>query len=289
MPIKIVIYFAVHRRLEALKVCLAGIERLKRYAPERFQIDTFAVCSAKDESKVLRKAGVKHIIFPNDPLGAKKNAGLRRALEFEWDYLMELGSDDLLTSDILDLYEPLMQEGKMAFGINSCWFYQVASGKVAYFKNDYAIGAGRCFKRSLFDKLGDNLVVRYKASFVTPFGNHGRNVIAVVPRFFANTIIRAGLAEMLYDQRQPLEFWTPQRQRSLDGDSMVRLNSQGIAVDYIDIERPYCLDIKTGININGFERFDTVEYDILNHFPNERDAIRRLRQENHAGELQHIA
>ena len=98
-------------------------------------------------------------IYHNTYLGRKKNAGLRHALRFEWDYLMELGSDDIVTDKLWDYYVQPFDEGWALFGINSLHIYNLLDHK-AGFISDYAvdaydkpmpIGAGRCIRRDVVE------------------------------------------------------------------------------------------------------------------------------------------
>ena len=38
-------------------------------------------------------------------LGAKKNAGLKEAIKIDFDYLLEMNSDDVIFDELLELYE----------------------------------------------------------------------------------------------------------------------------------------------------------------------------------------
>jgi hypothetical protein len=48
--------------------------------------------------RLCEKYDVKWVMAENHPLGRKKNIGVKEALKFDWEYLIEIGSDDLLKS-----------------------------------------------------------------------------------------------------------------------------------------------------------------------------------------------
>jgi hypothetical protein len=150
---KILIFFAAYKRLEVLKVCLEGIERLKK--KEGFEIRSLAVCTGKDESELCKLYGCKTIRVPNNPLGRKKNRGIKEALKYDFDYLLEAGSDDLIHESLLDDYLPEMIAGTNFFGVNKCTFFETATGRIAEWENDFVIGAGRMFSRKLLEHCGD--------------------------------------------------------------------------------------------------------------------------------------
>lgn len=279
MPIKILVYFAVHKRLEVLKVCLKGIRRLQKYDKKRFDIQPFAVCSTEEESNVLLHFDIPHIIHENQPLGEKKNAGLRAAMTLEWDYLMELGSDDLLKSELLDLYYPMFKRGDLAWGLNSCYFFELGTNKVGIHENHYAIGAGRCFKRDIFAINQSMATIRMLKTCGNSKGSYGVNNLYRCSQRLANEFVKHKLA-ILEPIETKLEFWTPSRQRALDGDSMNRLKLAGVEIECIETTDPYILDIKSGVNINSIDIFPEIDFPILDHFKHEANAIRRLRPEN---------
>ena len=276
MPIRILLYFAVHQRIEILKVCLQGIKRLQRYDKKRFEIIPFAVCSTQEESNVLLHFEIPHIIHPNQPLGEKKNAGLRAALTLEWDYLMELGSDDLLKNELLDLYYPKFVNGEMTWGLNACYFYEVGTHKVGIHENHYPIGAGRCFKRDVFKLASARVKLKVKNAMGGVARSYNGGGTYEMTRQMAEAFAKHGYGEIVEEKNPRLDFWTPTRLRALDGDSMNRLKYMGVEIECIETKEPYVLDIKSETNINPITTFPEIDYPILDHFKSEADAIRRL-------------
>lgn len=249
---RIAIYFAVHRRLDILKTFLKGLERLQQ-DHEDIEFIPFAVYSSDDEGEILK--GVRSLKHDNEYLGRKKNAGLRELLKLDWDYMIEVGSDDLLSSDLIDFYRPYFDQGVKVFGIRECYFVEMSTGKVAHWVHDYAIGAGRCFKRSVFDDLGGCWRVRYLRGLTGDNYCISSGTIENMPIYKAKRFIDGGLCELVDDVSKPFDMWTDTRQEALDGDSEFRLGMNGVNVKVLEVDRPMVVDMKTEENLHRFSDF----------------------------------
>lgn len=273
---KVAIFFAVYKRLPILKICLEGIERLKKDHKD-IEFIPFAVYSNLNEKKMLERYGVRSLKADNEYLGRKKNAGLKSLLKLEWDYLMEIGSDDLINSKLIDVYKPMWEEGVDCFGVNSCYFIEASTGRVAYWKHDYAIGAGRCIKRDVFDVLGKRVRVRFKSSIP----GYGKGSEEVYIRKVADSFTDYGVAEVVCEENDPFGLWTDTKNIALDGDSQHRLGMNGFKVIPLDVDGVMVIDIKSGQNIHKFQAFNECDKgfkEVLKDFSSkERDGIWKLR------------
>ncbi len=101
MP-KLLIFLAVWRRPEITEICFMGIDRLRKsgLAP----IQALAVISEESMIALCEKYAIDYVMHPNEPLGKKKNFGIQQALTRDFDYMVEIGSDDLLKTEFLTLY-----------------------------------------------------------------------------------------------------------------------------------------------------------------------------------------
>lgn len=99
--VKLLIFLAVWKRPEITEICFMGISRLRKKQPD---LQAFAVISEESMIPLCEKYGVDWCMYKNDPLGEKKNYGLTQAMKKEFDYLIEIGSDDLLKDEFLELY-----------------------------------------------------------------------------------------------------------------------------------------------------------------------------------------
>jgi hypothetical protein len=109
--------------------------------------------------KILTE-GYETVECPNIPLGFKKNAGLKYALGMSWDYYMDMGSDDVWTPRLWELYEPYFREQNPYFGLKNCYKYSVLLDRGGFvegyhltpFNDDVtAMGPGRCIRRDVVE------------------------------------------------------------------------------------------------------------------------------------------
>src|SRR5690554_2747550 len=129
---------ACWKRPEITRICFEGIKRLGLQAT--------AAISEESYIPMCEEYGINWVMVPNNPLGAKWNAGLKEALKHEWDYLLILGSDDLISNDLIDKY--LSHDGWDMIGVKDFYIYK--DGKVKYFnyRTNRTVGAGRMIKRT---------------------------------------------------------------------------------------------------------------------------------------------
>ena len=102
-----------------------------------------------------------YFIWDNFPLGAKLNAAFNHCKQYDWDYMMNMGSDNIYTYRLWELYETEFIDGADFFGINDCYFYDIVNERAKYIKgyntgvdsNAAPFGAGRCIARSLLNDI----------------------------------------------------------------------------------------------------------------------------------------
>jgi len=161
---KIVIMVTAWKRPEILLKCVSNLRRQM----EEFDIMPLFVLSPEDYYYAVNKEiikGLYYIDFPNLPLSDKHNAGvLAAANEIEFDYLMNLGSDDTITDELLRQYRNIMDSSPdtMLFGVNSVYINDTKTGDLYTFTIPKTavinlIGAGRMIHRKALAKL-DNIL-----------------------------------------------------------------------------------------------------------------------------------
>lgn len=101
--------------------------------------------------------GQEYCETENHPLGRKKNYGLKYAFNLKWDYLMDMGSDDVYTPVLWSLYEDMFRAKVPYFGVRNLYVYDSLTDRAlfveGYHINRYdevtAIGPGRCISREV--------------------------------------------------------------------------------------------------------------------------------------------
>lgn len=144
---KILFYLAVWKRPEITEICFIGLNRLM----EKYKSESLAVISEESMIPLCEKYGIMWLMHDNLPLGNKKNVGLRHALNLEWDYVIELGSDDIIKDELIELYKPFFGEEKF-LSCGSIAFINSETGACRYISKRSPFGLARCLHRSVIEE-----------------------------------------------------------------------------------------------------------------------------------------
>lgn len=155
--IKIAICSAVWKRPAVFEMFAEGINVLETETDFEFQ--TFISGSEGVTSKkMVERRGFTYIEIPNDPLAAKVNAAVYAAQVFQPDYVLCIGSDDIITPDLMSVYEEYMRKGIDYIGVTDFYFYDLTSKKAAYWggyrdekRKGHTAGAGRLISKRLMN------------------------------------------------------------------------------------------------------------------------------------------
>lgn len=245
---KLLVFLAVWRRPEITEICFMGINRLR--ASGLFKIDTMAVISEESMIPLCEKYDIDYTFYKNQPLGEKKNAGLNAAMLKSWDYLIEIGSDDLLKTEILECYRPMFERGEEFFGIKDFLFLNSENGDCRRLKSDTVYGAGRCISRKLIERLCYGVDVIAKEGIMS----RGRTTAKGQKGFFtvdtAKELEKLDRVEIVGQPRYKL--WKDELSRGLDNSSTYFLHSQFVPHRKVETEKALGIDIKSSENIWGF-------------------------------------
>lgn len=148
---RLLIYLAVWKRPEITEICFKGIKRLQEH-PD-FDISALAVISETSMIELCERYGVQWVMAENKPLGRKKNIGLQACKGIDFDFLMEIGSDDLVLNSLLDDYKKFMVKYDF-FGVREMGFLDTETGKCRRWSSATVYGAGRLISRKALDKVG---------------------------------------------------------------------------------------------------------------------------------------
>lgn len=245
---KLLIFLAVWRRPEITEICFMGIDRLRRAG--LFEIDTMAVISENSMKSLCKKYDIDYIFHKNQPLGEKKNAGLNAAMLKSWDYMVEIGSDDLLKTEILDHYRPFFERGEDFFGIKDFLFINSEDGACRRLKSDTVYGAGRCISRKAIEKVAYGVDVIAKEGLISPGRTTAKGLKGFFPVAEAQHMQKMGRLEITGKPRYRL--WKDDLMRGLDNSSGYFLAKQFIGHKTVKTENALGIDIKSQENIWGF-------------------------------------
>ena len=219
----------------------------------------FVVISEESLIPLCDKYGIQWTMYKNNPVGEKKNHGLNEAMKLEWDYLLEIGSDDVLKNEVLDYYEPYIQKGQEFFGAKDALIVNSESGACYRVKSDTAYGMGRMVSRKALEKV-------YGVDCIAKEGimARGRTVAKGNKGFFrpeqAEELEKLGRLEIIGKPRYKL--WNDDIDKGLDNSSTYFMMTQGIGHFAVKTETPIGIDIKGPDNIWPFNPKLGTAYDL---------------------------
>lgn len=210
--------------------------------------------------KLCNKYDIKWIYADNEPLGAKMNKGLEYCMGLDFDYLMTLGSDDLIADKLLDIYEPYLEQGIELFGTDKVCFTQKGEAKMVDFRLTI-IGAGRFIKREILEKVCmNNVKVEYLCSIAGSLGAFSTGDQEYIKKHKAFRLERKGIVRVMSPAK--VNLWQDERQNALDHNSNMKLITAGASNKCIDISEPLIVDIKSNVNIWNYDYLPGDEIDI---------------------------
>lgn len=148
--IKILIYLALWKRPQITELCFKGINRLRQH-PD-FDIQVLAVASEPEMIPLCEKYNVLVVTHENLPLSKKKNFGLQTAKSFDFDYLMEIGSDTLVLTELLDQYKECIGVHHF-FGIGDAAFIDSETQSCRRVGGASTYGGGRMISRTALEAM----------------------------------------------------------------------------------------------------------------------------------------
>ena len=145
---------ANYGRPKIFKLFCAGVRRLREELNYNFPV---IVTSDIDDKEVCEEYGIKHYVQANNPVSDKFNTSCMRAKDLDVDYVVIVGSDDLIaTNSMLTLWAE-MKKGYDLIGITNVYFYDANGphkGKLLQLKGTRMLGVCKCIHRRVLDEVG---------------------------------------------------------------------------------------------------------------------------------------
>jgi len=152
---KVVVLTAIWKRHELFKVFLDGFNRINRNTEHELVLVTIG-------SEGINFSD-NHLEHPNLPISNKWQSGLKYAKSFNPDYVLMLGSDDLICSNLLDVYTEEMEKGIDLIGLKDCYFLDSRNLEFSHwlgYRNHRigeSIGMARMLSKNLLDRIDWNV------------------------------------------------------------------------------------------------------------------------------------
>ncbi len=148
MKIRIVI--PLWKRPEVTIFCFD--ELVKLIQASKHEIEVTCVISEEYFEPICFKYGFETVWAENDPLGAKINAGIEKALSHEFDYLMMMNSDDVIDVKLIDeVYQPFFD--RPFFGIDRVTYVNFYTGEAVNMEYKFScLGIGKMMRRDMVER-----------------------------------------------------------------------------------------------------------------------------------------
>lgn len=145
---KIIILTAFHKRPHISQLYWLGIERLRK----KFNIKTFAVIS-DDENKLLASLFDSDYVAEteNNPLGKKMNFAMEQLMDCDFDFMMQMGSDNAISNQGMETNLKYMNEYSF-FGHTNLILADTLTKECKIKKYGNIFGAGRCISKNILPK-----------------------------------------------------------------------------------------------------------------------------------------
>lgn len=237
------------QRREITEICYRSLQRVIATSPPEIGCEVLTVVSDKKDERLARKYDFHTFSTPNEPLGKKFNAGMEYALnEYEFDYVFQLNSDDVLSTDIWRAFLPYFQKKRPFFGLETLYFYDLPTGRMKRYH--YFDGCGiRVISRTAIEKAGWCKYGRAKQSMSAVWVRIGSGETG----YFPEGKVNGRLIEELNPKRV-FHLWPPEAAKGLDSWSRNRIFwTNGINTLRFPPEdewpEPLVVDIKSDANI----------------------------------------
>jgi glycosyltransferase involved in cell wall biosynthesis len=134
----------------------------------------------KELVEVAHANGFTVVSHPNLPVSNKLNAGIRYALKkFNPDYIMNMGSDDLVSTKIWDEYRPHLVARTMMWGIDSCYIIQRETAEAYYldlYNDKFPVGVLRMIRSDVIKRLKEKHMIDLYPKNI----NHGMDTASLM-------------------------------------------------------------------------------------------------------------
>lgn len=153
---KISIVTAVHGREHLWDLFTIGVMNLKDEFEYLYEVEVVVACSTEKERLYFYRRGFTALLTGNEWLGKKWNDAIQHAYLSGSDYILMIGSDDVISPDIVDLYAPYIDNQVPAFWTQSMLTLNWDTDEIKHFKGykryqNLGIGAGKMISKEALE------------------------------------------------------------------------------------------------------------------------------------------
>lgn len=263
--ITIILLIATWRRYRVARLMYEGVERLQKFCLSA-NVDLVPVVIFSEKHHELEAAarGWESVYADNTKLGLKMNEGYRYIKQRGgFDFVMQLGADDLMTNAGMAKCIGLMRKGCELAGFTQLYVCKWATKQVRTAAAGLTpFGAGRWMSARVFLEAGTRVLVKLDREEDEGLRKvYGDEVWMPVYRAESQKRDTVRIKEGL---------WTDDKQCGLDGDSMERIMDIGIEMTLM--HGYHIIDIKDEMSLNAFRLFEASGQEVpfvslLSEFP----------------------
>jgi len=149
---RIALLITTHERPEITDICFQGVQR-GQFIFESLGLKLVPYIAVSDTPNldVAKSYQFNIYLTKNEQIGRKHNELLSHALNDDWGYMMQLGSDDLITDAGWLRLAACIIENRLAFGFTSLYFWKYNSAEMKYYTGNLVFGAGRTLRRDVVE------------------------------------------------------------------------------------------------------------------------------------------
>lgn len=149
---RIALLITTHERPEITDICFQGVQR-GQYIFESLGLKLIPYIAVSDTPNldVSKSYGFNIFLTKNEQIGRKHNELLEHAMNDDWAYMMQLGSDDLITDAGWLRLAACMIENRMACGFKAVHYWKYNTTELKYYSGNLIFGAGRCLRRDVIE------------------------------------------------------------------------------------------------------------------------------------------
>jgi hypothetical protein len=239
--VRIKLLIAVYDRIDITKIVY---QNLHDVLPKG--VDVLIVGHEKAHKTLAIKYGFEWFEHDNIPVGRKLNAAMLHGLKSNWDYMMQLGSDDIVSPDLFTLYEGLQHH---VYGIDNCIMWHNGNAHKFTYNGGAILGAGRMISREAVERAGLHVELKLLRTISNANYMLRKNTLLSVPMPIAESLIETGHG--VRTGHDVFGLWC-EKNKGLDTCSQKNLSMVGYDFTVIPSDA-LLVDIKSAVNITNID------------------------------------
>lgn len=160
---KVVVLTCTWKRPEITEIFVDTLLTMQEKTKGIFEYINIVIDSENSNFDVFknRKNEFDYYNYPNNPISNKWNYGVTLTKNIDFDYIIFLGSDDVVDQNVMLEYHSKMKENYDFIGIIDMYVFNTMNNQLYYWdgykestgRKGETIGLGRCFSKKVIEKL----------------------------------------------------------------------------------------------------------------------------------------